>query len=190
MGLFETGQCIADFGNSRPVSGSEHLLSHFWEIKLLQNHRPAQLHGAQVGVGTVLAAHMYERLRGLDQAGAQARLQAYVWPDPQDEIARIQQAYGPAAPEVIATHQDFLYLSQAAAQALKQRIVESWDVIQSIAEAVPPADRVIELLEQAGGVTTPQALGLTDEEISSGLRDSHFMRDRFMAGKLCRMLGL
>ena len=77
MGLFETGQCIADFGNSRPVSGSEHLLSHFWEIKLLQNHRPAQLHGAQVGVGTVLAARMYERLRGLDQAGAQARLQAY-----------------------------------------------------------------------------------------------------------------
>ncbi|MDR3574298.1 MAG: iron-containing alcohol dehydrogenase [Anaerolineaceae bacterium] len=190
MGLFETGQCIADFGNSRPVSGSEHLLSHYWEIKLLQSHRPAQLHGAQVGVGTVLAARMYERLRGLDQAGAQARLQAYVWPDPQDEIVRIRQAYGPAAPEVIATHQDFLYLNPQAVQALKQRIIQSWAEIQNIAAPVPSAAQVIDLLEQAGGVTSPQALGLTEEEISSGLIDSHYMRDRFMAGKLCRMLGL
>jgi glycerol-1-phosphate dehydrogenase [NAD(P)+] len=190
MGLFETGQCIADFGNSRPVSGTEHLLSHYWEIKLLQNHRPAQLHGAQVGVGTVLAAGLYERVRGLNQAEAQARLQAYTWPDPQDEIARIQHAYGPVAPEVIATHQDFIYLSPDAVQALKQRIVQSWDEIQSIAAQVPPAARIIDLLEQAGGVTTPQALGLADEEISAGLSDSHYMRDRFMVGKLCRLLGL
>ena len=49
LSLFETGQCIADFGSSRPVSGSEHLLSHFWEIKDLQNHRPAQLHGGDRG---------------------------------------------------------------------------------------------------------------------------------------------
>ena len=190
MGLFETGQCIADFGNSRPVSGSEHLLSHYWEIKLLQNHRPAQLHGAQVGVGTVLAASMYERLRGLRQAQAAARLQAYSWPNPQDEIAHIQQAYGPAAPEVITTQQDFINLSPPAVQTLKERIIQSWDQIQGIAAPVPPAARVIELLEQAGGVTTPQALGLSDEEVASGLNDSHYMRDRFMAGKLCRMLGL
>ncbi len=190
MGLFETGQCIADFGGSRPVSGSEHLLSHYWEIKLLQNHRPAQLHGAQVGVGTVLAASMYERLRGLNQAEVAARLQAYSWPNPQDEITHIQQVYGPAAPEVIATQQDFIYLSPPAVQALKQRIIQSWDQIQSLAAPVPPAARVIELLEQAGGVTTPQALGLSDEEVASGLSDSHSMRDRFMAGKLCRMLGL
>ena len=190
MSLFESGQCIVDFGDSRPLSGSEHLLSHYWEIKLLQNHRPAQLHGAQVGVGTVLVSRMYERLRGLAQAEAQARLQAYAWPDPQDEIAHIQQAFGPAAPEVIATQQDFIYLSPQAVLDLKQRIIQSWDEIQSIAAPVPPAARVIELLEQAGGVTSPQALGLSDEEISGGLSESHYMRDRFMVSKLVRMLGL
>jgi hypothetical protein len=49
-GLFETGLCMLDFGQTRPASGSEHHISHFWEMKLLLERRPAILHGAKVEV--------------------------------------------------------------------------------------------------------------------------------------------
>ena len=64
-GLIESGLCMADFGTSFPASGSEHLLSHFWESRLLVERRPALLHGAKVGVGTVLAAGYWQQVRGL-----------------------------------------------------------------------------------------------------------------------------
>ncbi len=51
--LLESGYCMLDFGSSRPASGAEHHYSHYWEMKLLREGRPAILHGAKVGVATV-----------------------------------------------------------------------------------------------------------------------------------------
>ena len=53
--LVMTGIAMAYAGNSRPASGCEHHMSHFWEMKALMNHLYPDLHGAQVGVGLVFA---------------------------------------------------------------------------------------------------------------------------------------
>lgn len=45
-------------GNSRPVSGAEHHLSHFWEMNLV-NKPCGALHGESVGCGTLLVARHY-----------------------------------------------------------------------------------------------------------------------------------
>ncbi|RPJ01013.1 MAG: iron-containing alcohol dehydrogenase, partial [Chloroflexi bacterium] len=47
--LICSGLCMLDFGESRPASGAEHHASHYWEMLLLQEGRPAALHGAKVG---------------------------------------------------------------------------------------------------------------------------------------------
>jgi glycerol-1-phosphate dehydrogenase [NAD(P)+] len=65
--LVESGYCMLDFGQSRPASGAEHHYSHFWEMKLLREGRPAVLHGAKVGVATVLVAGLYDRVRSLSR---------------------------------------------------------------------------------------------------------------------------
>ena len=39
-GLIESGFCMLDFGETRPASGYEHHISHFWEMKLLREGRP------------------------------------------------------------------------------------------------------------------------------------------------------
>jgi glycerol-1-phosphate dehydrogenase [NAD(P)+] len=61
--LLESGYCMLDFGESRPASGAEHHTSHYWEMKLLREGRPAILHGAKVGVATVMVAELYDRVR-------------------------------------------------------------------------------------------------------------------------------
>ena len=61
--LLESGYCMLDFGSSRPASGAEHHYSHYWEMKLLNEGRPAIYHGAKVGVATALVAEQYAQLR-------------------------------------------------------------------------------------------------------------------------------
>ncbi len=68
--LLESGYCMLDFGSSRPASGAEHHYSHYWEMMLLRQGRPAILHGAKVGVATALVAGLYARAaRPLAPAG-------------------------------------------------------------------------------------------------------------------------
>lgn len=60
--LILTGVAMGFAGNSRPASGSEHHLAHFWEMDALSAGREHALHGNSVGVGTVVISHMYELL--------------------------------------------------------------------------------------------------------------------------------
>lgn len=53
-GLVHSGVCMTAFGNSRPASGSEHHLSHLWDLFAYTGRRAAARHGAQVGYATTL----------------------------------------------------------------------------------------------------------------------------------------
>jgi glycerol-1-phosphate dehydrogenase [NAD(P)+] len=47
-------------GNSRPASGSEHHLSHLWEMQVI-NPATGALHGEQVGVASLMLADFYRK---------------------------------------------------------------------------------------------------------------------------------
>jgi glycerol-1-phosphate dehydrogenase [NAD(P)+] len=95
--LIDSGFCMVDFGNSRPAAGAEHYMSHFLEMKLIQEDRPAVLHGAKVGLCSIWAAELYGRLRSMKQSEAAHRLQMSILPDRAAEAQRIQAVYGPIA---------------------------------------------------------------------------------------------
>ena len=52
LGLVESGIAIAMIGTSRPASGSEHQVSHFWDLQAASGRRPHAPHGLQVGYAT------------------------------------------------------------------------------------------------------------------------------------------
>jgi glycerol-1-phosphate dehydrogenase [NAD(P)+] len=58
--LIITGISIGLAGVSRPASGTEHQLAHYWEIKAVEKGVDHPLHGNSVGVGTVITAMLYE----------------------------------------------------------------------------------------------------------------------------------
>lgn len=66
-----TGVAMGLIGVSRPASGSEHQLSHFWEMTAIAEGRYPDLHGIKVGIGTPIIAEMYELLA--DEIPAEAR---------------------------------------------------------------------------------------------------------------------
>jgi len=58
--LILTGISMGFVGASRPASGTEHQLAHYWEVKAIKEGREHPLHGNAVGVGTVITAMLYE----------------------------------------------------------------------------------------------------------------------------------
>ena len=156
----------------------------------MQERRPAILHGTKVGLGTVLAARRYEAVRSLAEQDVIDRLSAASLPAQPDEIARIRTAYGAAADRIIADHQPFLEMLETRFDALKHKIGTHWARIQEIAASVPPPQRIAELLEQASGSTTPQAVGLSEEDVRLALKFSRYLRARFTVNTLGRLLGL
>ena len=94
--LVGVGIAISFAGSSRPASGSEHHLSHFFEMTGLLNREPYFPHGIDVGYAAVLTARMREEL-------LRAR-----WPertvrtDRARYVQSMRRLYGPAADGYIA----------------------------------------------------------------------------------------
>ncbi len=187
-GLIESGLCMLEFGSSRPASGAEHHCSHYLEMKLLQESRPAILHGAKVGFATILIAERYEKIKQLARRQVIKRLKTATIPDREQEIQRIKAAYGPLGNLVCEAQAPFLNLSKHDYGLLKQKIIDHWTDIQDIATKVPTSQQITDLLSKAGGPIEAKALGLNDEEVELALEYSHYLRNRFTVSKLGRML--
>jgi glycerol-1-phosphate dehydrogenase [NAD(P)+] len=189
-GLLESGLCMAETGISRPASGSEHLFSHFWEMRCLQGLCPPALHGAKVGVGTVLAAQWYNAIRDLTPGQVAARLSKASPADQGDEIRAIRAAYGLLADLIIAEYRPFLEMLEREWPALRRRIADHWPVIREIAASVPPAGFIADLLARAGAPSTPRAIGLGENDVEQALQGSRYVRNRFTVDTVGRILGI
>jgi glycerol-1-phosphate dehydrogenase [NAD(P)+] len=189
-GLLESGRCMAKFGNSRPASGAEHLPSHFWEMQWLQGRCPPALHGAKVGIGTVLAAERYEAIRRLTREDVGARLANAYLPVREDEIGRIRDAYGQVAERIVADHLPFLEMLAENFDALRRNLRDRWPEVREVAASVPPAREIVGLLRRAGGPSTPQEIGLGEDEVEQARRFSRYLRNRFTVNTVGRVLGM
>ena len=188
--LVESGFCMLDFGNSRPASGAEHHYSHYWEMTLLQENRPAILHGAKVGFATILVAQMYEQIGQLSRDQVSDVLEGATLPLRSQELAQIEAAYGDLAAEIIAIQRPFLAMTETQFDQVKTKILQHWESIQQIAADVPSAQQFTTLLQTVGGPTNPAALGLSEAEIQQGAAAGHYLRDRFTVRKLAYFLPL
>lgn len=90
-----SGVAMVVAGSSAPASGGEHLLSHLWDMERLVAGQETRLHGAQVGVTTLISAALYQRLLTLD---APAFAEPPAWAA---EEARIKDAFGPLADAIL-----------------------------------------------------------------------------------------
>lgn len=189
-GLIESGLCMLDFGNSSPASGAEHHISHFWEMKLLRENRPPILHGAKVGVASVITSGWYESLQDLSQAQAAAILKEVQLPDPKEVELEVRAVYSTIGNKVIAEQAEFIHMNPHTFTHLKKRIVECWHEILDIADQVPSPRQITEWLQKAKGPISTDMLLLKKEEVQQAINYSHYERRRFSINKLRHILGM
>ena len=186
--LVESGLCMAEAGNSRPASGAEHQYSHFWEMRLLAEGRPPILHGLKVGVGTLVAAGLWERLRSLSLKDAARALASGPPRSPEEERRTIRAVFGGEAAQIEAGQERFLSMTAAGRRELGARILDNWERIQAITGGVPGEAETVRLLTAARCPTDPRKLGLGGAEIAQALANAHYLRGRFTVRKLDLML--
>lgn len=189
-GLIESGLCMLDANSSRPASGTEHQVSHHLEMKLIQENRPAVLHGIKVGAASIIAAGYYQNLRNLGREAAIKQLEQARQPTREQYEREIKQAYPTIAEKVLAEQEPFISLTEQAYRDLKQKVIDNWAEIQNIAASVPSPEQMAGWLARAGGQTELTALGFSEQEVQDALRYSHLLRNRFNVNKLWHLFGL
>jgi len=141
--LIKSGIAMLVFGQSHPASGGEHHLSHYWEMDLLKNNRPQVLHGAKVGVTTILLSSIYKRefLNELDNILRNDTIQEkhdkvlenlrvnkdkidviiQAIPDPESTIRLMQNLGGPVLPNELGISESLVNDSLKQAHHLRDR---------------------------------------------------------------------
>ena len=99
--LIVTGICMSYMGNSRSASGSEHLLSHFFETVGINNNEPYLPHGINVAYSTYHTMLMREKLLKLDSFDNPINVNREVYE------ASMHKFYGDSAPTLIKMQDDF-----------------------------------------------------------------------------------
>lgn len=174
-GLVLAGVAMSLYGNSRPASGCEHHMSHYWETIFAQRGERPVPHGTQVSVGTVLILKAVEELLNtpvdFDKARAAARsYDQTAWEE------TMHRAYGPAAPGVIEMEHKAKKNECAGRLARIDAIETNWQQIEALLKALPSSESIMQILK---GLSSPCLPG----EIRV---DEQLLKDTFMYCKEIR----
>lgn len=145
--LVLSGLSMLLIDHSRPASGGEHHLSHYWEMAFLREGRRQILHGAKVGVATAIIAETYRALSGeglrnrlRPAAGAEGREQAErairhaeeierilgALPEPEEIRAKLRAVGGPSLPGDIGLVPELVQEALRHAHRLRERHTGLW----------------------------------------------------------------
>lgn len=175
--LILAGISMSFVGNSRPASGSEHHLSHFWEMRFLFENKPAILHGTKVGIATILIAGLYQRLR--EEGLAETRVSQIEYPNCESWVTDIKSAYQDAASEIVALEKRSQKNSLEGWQKRIKTIQQRWTAIQEVLQTVPSSNEIEEIISAAGGVVEPGDAGLSPELVREALLFAKEVRPRY-----------
>lgn len=173
--LLMTGIAMSFTRTSRPGSGTEHILAHYWEcIELLEGKIP-NFHGEDVGVATLLTLREYEDLASRETVTAH--------PEVNDWDA-VYRAYGPLAGDVRK-----LNTPDTITDGIDPRVIEEkWPEIRAIVRSVPDYDACYRAMKAAGCKTTIAEIGKDPAFVAESLLYHPYMRRRLSLRRLARMV--
>jgi len=167
--LVGVGIAMAYIGNSRPASGSEHHLSHFFEVIGLMKNEPYFMHGTDVVYSAVYTQKLREELLALDAPVQGAPFDKGRWE------ATIRDTYLDAAEGVIALQNKLDFYSKN-----RQSIYQGkWQEIQTVLQEAPSAETLTGYL-QSVGLSLPEFEKLYgDKKIQDAIFFAKDLKDRY-----------
>ena len=167
--LVGVGVAMAFVGNSRPASGSEHHLSHFFEITGIVDDTPYFMHGIDVVYSAVYTEMIREQLLKLDSAPVNTIPTREVWEE------NIRRVYGSVADGVIALQDKLGWYNQDRYAAY----AEKWDEIRSVLSEAPSSQEMIEYLKSIEMDIGEFQKLYGDRKIDDALKFAKDLKDRY-----------
>ena len=173
--LLKTGIFMSFTKNSRPASGSEHIIAHLMECLELPHGVIPNYHGEDVGVATLKMLKLYKEMAKLDKITA--KHESVDWED-------VYKVYGDMAEDVRK-----LNTPSTVTESVDPRDLENkWGKIREIIDKLPDYERVYDAMKRAGCKTTLEEIGKSQEFYNKCVKYSPYMRRRITLLRLKDMI--
>ena len=178
QGLLLTGVAMTMAETSSPSSGGEHMIGHTLDMMSSVDGREHDLHGRQVGIGTVLASELYRRVLAVDS------------PELQEPTTQIDRPFWGKLADVVAGHYaEKVPRLRGAAESIGQG--ETWDRLrEKLSAMVRPPEKTRDCLARAGAAHRAEHIKCSRERLLDAVRHAHEIRARFTILDLARLVGI
>ena len=177
MAQMKSGLTMQLWDNSRAASGAEHLMAHLVEMKPPRFEHAEGIHGECVGVGTFAAIKEYHRLAKLRPKARPFEPLTSEW---------VMEKFGERLYDGImkenAPDKDIL------GKFDPQNIVDHWDEIVEILNAIPPVEEMEALYKACGCKYLPEHIGIDPSLSEEALDISAAIRNRLTLIRMKRVL--
>lgn len=175
-GLIYSGVAMTIAGSSSPASGGEHLLSHTLDMLSLVDGGDHDLHGKQVGLGTIFAAGVYEHVLSVDFPRVRLAISAVddnLW---RHLASEVKKEYARKREKI-----------ESAAERIEDPAF--WrGIVEKLRSHLRPASYIKSVLARAGAAHRLDDLVVDKERIKLALLHMHQIRSRFTIIDLARMV--
>ena len=173
--LLMTGIGMSFMQNSRPASGSEHVIAHLLECVQLRDGIIPNYHGEDVGVFTLLMLKYYNALA--QKQTITAKKENVNWAD-------VYSFYGEMADDVKKLNEPKTVTDEVDPKVLQDK----WQEIREIIQSVLSYDEVYSAMKKAGCKLTVEDIGKSQELVNSCIKYSPYMRYRLTVLRLRDMI--
>ena len=175
--LVMTGIAMKLCASSRAASGAEHVVSHFWECKKLEQGLLSDFHGKKVGVASLMITRMYyDVIENADPAR---------FGTDETDWKKVYEVYGSAFEQDVRRLNTPTVTDETSPNVLR----ENWDAIcTAVREEMPDPQALKSLLLRAGAATTLDEIAVSPELGLAGLQYHGYMRHRLTLARLLPML--
>ena len=167
--LVGVGVAMAFVGNSRPASGSEHHLSHFFEITGIVDDTPYFMHGTDVVYSSVYTEKLREALLKLDAPAPNTIPAREVWEE------NIRRVYTSVADGVIALQDKLGWYREDRCVVY----AEKWQEIKAILAEAPASDEMVAYLSSVGLDIADFEKLYGQQKIADALKYAKDLKDRY-----------
>ena len=168
--LVAVGILMAYVGNSRPASGSEHHLSHYFEIVGIVRGEEYLPHGIDVCCSAIETANLREELIAIEDLGDVE----YTFNKEKYE-SEVRRIYGKIADEVLALQEKYGLYGKDRVKIYR----EKWSEIRKLLAEAPTAARMTELVEKIGLSYDSFRTLYGEEKLADAMLYAKDLKDRY-----------
>ena len=188
--LLLVGVTITIIGNTRAVASVEHNIAQYWEMMMIRRGLTPPMHGASVGVATLLVWPFYARfaalpLEELDEeralAGLMSRAQREDW---------MRRAYGEEGSAQIMREYPEDFLNAAERLRRVRRVKERAGEIRAAIAQMPPMEMLLETMRTVSAEMTPQEEHVPGDLLAMSMWCGKDYRSRYTLMKTLDECGL
>ncbi|HIT69165.1 MAG TPA: sn-glycerol-1-phosphate dehydrogenase [Candidatus Aphodomonas merdavium] len=188
--LLLSGVTIMIIGHTRAVASVEHNIAQYWEMMMILRGEKPPMHGASVGVATLLVWPFYERFAREDltalnldaiRANRISRKERERW---------MRYAFGEEGGRQIMRENPEDFLSWEEQERRIRTVQQRADDIRAVLAQLPPAQEIRRVLTILGGETTPQQEHIPQDLLNLSMWCGKDYRTRYTLMKTLEECGL